>query len=158
MWVGTRCRRGTALGVTVVRLTGDARPSCRTAGDGDAKGTGHLVRTRRQDPVIRLWLTRLVRNVLPLLFGARITDANIPFKLLRRRIWEDARPLIPPDTLAPSLFLAVFAASRGFDVAYLPVPHRERQTGTVSIRRWRLLKFCARAFRQLVAFRVRVRG
>jgi glycosyltransferase involved in cell wall biosynthesis len=116
------------------------------------------IRTRRQDPVIRLWLTRVVRNVLPLLFGARITDANIPFKLLRRSIWESARPLIPPDTLAPSLFLAVFAAARGFDVAYLPVPHRERQTGTVSIRRWRLLKFCARAFRQLVAFRVRLRG
>lgn len=116
------------------------------------------IRTHRQDPMLRLWLTRVIRNVLPLLFGARITDANVPFKLLRRSIWEGARPLMPGDTLAPSLFLAIFAASRGFDVAYLPVPHRERQTGTVSIRRWRLIKFCAKAFRQLVTFRHRLNG
>jgi glycosyltransferase involved in cell wall biosynthesis len=116
------------------------------------------IRTQRQDPTLRLWLTRVIRQVLPVLFGARITDANIPFKLLRRQVWEDARPLLPPETLAPSLLLAVFAASRHYDVAYLPVPHRERQTGTVSIRRWRLIKFCARAFRQLIAFRRRLHG
>jgi dolichol-phosphate mannosyltransferase len=116
------------------------------------------IRTHRQDPRLRLWLTRVIRNVLPLLFGGRIADANVPFKLLRRRVWESARPLLPADTLAPSLFLAVFAASRHYDVAYIPVPHRERQTGTVSIRRWRLIKFCARAFRELVTFRRQLRG
>ena len=47
----------------------------------------------------------------------------------------------------------MFARVRGYDVAEITVPHRERQTGVVSIRRWKLLKFCARAFRQLLAFR-----
>jgi dolichol-phosphate mannosyltransferase len=116
------------------------------------------IRTHRQDPTLRLWLTRVIRYVLPILFGARITDANVPFKLLRRPVWEGARPLLPPDTLAPSLFLAVYAASRHYDEAYIPVPHRERQTGTVSIRRWRLIKFCARAFGQLVTFRRQLPG
>jgi dolichol-phosphate mannosyltransferase len=116
------------------------------------------IRTHRQDPTLRLWLTRVIRYVLPILFGARITDANVPFKLLRRPVWEGARPLLPPDTLAPSLFLAVYAASQHYDVAYIPVPHRERQTGTVSIRRWRLIKFCARAFGQLVTFRRQLPG
>jgi hypothetical protein len=83
-------------------------------------------------------------------------DANVPFKLMRRVVWEDARALIPADTLAPSLFLAVFAARRGYRVAHIEVAHRERQTGVVSIRRWRLLKFCARAFRQLLTFRGRL--
>ncbi len=110
-------------------------------------------RIQREDPTFRLWLTRVIRGALPLLFGVRIVDANVPFKLLKRSLWESARPLIPADTLAPSLFLAVFAARRGFKIAYVQVSHRERQTGVVSIRRWKLVKFCWRAFKQLLTFR-----
>jgi hypothetical protein len=33
------------------------------------------------------------------------------------------------------------------------VEHRERDTGEVSIRRFKLLKFCAKGFRQMLAFR-----
>ena len=113
-------------------------------------------RFSRQDPQLRLLLTKVIRGVLPLLVGVRLADANVPFKLFKRRLWDEAKPLIPPDTLAPSLFLAIFAARRGYSVAVLPVPHRERQTGVVSIRRWKLFKFCARAFRQLVEFRRRL--
>jgi dolichol-phosphate mannosyltransferase len=126
----------------------------------NAVGGGHDaafgVRAHRQDPVLRLWLTRVIRRVLPMLFGVRLADANVPFKLLRRRLWDDARSVIPEDALTPSLFLAVFAAARGYDFVEIPVPHRERQTGVVSIRRWRLVKFCARAFRQLLTFRGRL--
>lgn len=116
------------------------------------------VRMQRHDPALRLWLTRVVRSALLLLFGVRVRDANVPYKLLRRRMWEDARAIIPDDTLAPSLFLAVFARARSYDVAEIPITHRERQTGVVSIRRWKLLRFCVRAFRQLVAFRRRLRS
>jgi hypothetical protein len=77
----------------------------------------------------------------------------VPYKLLKRSLWTAARPLIPDGTLAPSLFLAVFAARRGYAIAYLDVTHKDRETGTVSIRRWKLIKFCARAFRQLLDFR-----
>jgi glycosyltransferase involved in cell wall biosynthesis len=115
------------------------------------------VRAARHDPRLRLWLTRLVRGALRGLFRVRLYDANIPFKILRRSLWEQARPLIPEDTLAPSLFLAVYVRRRGCDVPERPVPHRERQTGVVSIRRWRLFKFCLTAFRQLLLFRRRLR-
>ncbi len=128
----------------------------------DAVEAGHAaafgVREQRHDPALRLYLTRVIRQALPLLFGVRLRDANVPFKLLPRRLWEDARALIPEDTLAPSLFLAVFARVRGYDVAEIPIPHRERRTGVVSIRRWKLLTFCARAFRQLLTFRRKLRA
>jgi len=110
------------------------------------------VRSVRHDPRLRLWLTRLVRASLRTLFGVRLTDANVPFKLVPRQLWLEARRHIPDGTLAPSIFLAVFAARRGVDIAEIDVPHRERATG-VSIRRWRLIRFCWRAFRQLLAFR-----
>ena len=114
------------------------------------------VRLERHDPTLRLWLTRAVRGAIPLLFGVRIVDGNVPFKLFRRELWNQARSLIPPDTLTPSLFFAIFVTKRGFRIATIPISHRERQTGVGSIRRWRLVKFCARAFRQLVIFRWRL--
>ncbi len=114
------------------------------------------MRINRNDPALRLALTRVIRHSLVLLFGAKIHDANIPFKVIRREVWEKARPLIPQDTLAPSLFLAVFAVRTGCAIAFREVPHRERETGVVSIRRWKLFKFCARALAQLVAFNRRL--
>jgi dolichol-phosphate mannosyltransferase len=114
------------------------------------------VRTNRNDTRLRLALTRLIRFSLAILFGVKIYDANVPFKVIRRQIWENARPLIPEDTLAPSLFLAVFAAKTGCAVAFREVAHRERETGVVSTRRWKLFKSCARALRQMIAFRWRL--
>jgi glycosyltransferase involved in cell wall biosynthesis len=114
------------------------------------------VRVKRTDARIRLALTAVIRAALVPLFGVRLRDANVPFKVFRRSAWDEARRLIPADTLAPSLFLAVFMARRGFEVARVEVPHKDRETGTVSIRRWKLLKFCARAFGQLLVFRTRL--
>lgn len=111
------------------------------------------VRRVRNDATLRKGLTVVIRVSLVLLFGVRLHDANVPFKLLHRSIWDAARPHIPDGTLAPSLFLAVFVARRRDDVVYADVSHRDRETGTVSIRRWKLIKFCARALRQLLAFR-----
>lgn len=111
------------------------------------------VRRVRNDAQIRKMLTVLIRLSLSALFGVRMHDANVPFKLLRRSAWNEAHRVIPDGTLAPSLFLAVWAMRRGLNIAFINVPHRDRETGTVSIRRWKLIKFCARAFRQLLEFR-----
>lgn len=111
------------------------------------------VRRVRHDAELRKLLTVVIRLALSLLFGVRLYDANVPFKLLRRSLWEEARALIPEGTLAPSLFLAVYAARRRVAIAFIDVTHKDRETGTVSIRRWKLLKFCAKALRQLLAFR-----
>jgi|KBSSwiStaDraftv2_1062776.scaffolds.fasta_scaffold541075_2 glycosyltransferase involved in cell wall biosynthesis len=116
------------------------------------------VRRRRHDPALRLYLSAFVRRSIHVMFGTRIVDANVPYKLLKRTIWLDAQPCIPAGTLAPSLFLAIFAKRRGYDIVELDVIHKERDTGEVSIRRFKLLKFCARAFQQMVAFRRCVRG
>lgn len=119
-------------------------------GDADA---AFGLRSERHDPKLRLILTAVVRFVLRVAFRTPLRDANVPFKILRRSIWLEARNVIPEDTLAPSIFLAVYMRRRGFKIIEREVPHCERTTGVVSIRRWKLLKFCARAFIQLLAFR-----
>jgi len=111
------------------------------------------VRAARNDPKVRLMLSWFIRRAIALFFRASLRDPNVPFKVLRRQIWLDARELIPEDTLAPSLFLAVYTRERGHEIIELDVHHRERETGTVSLRHWKLLKFCLKAFRQLLEFR-----
>lgn len=115
------------------------------------------VRRRRYDPALRLYLTAIIRNAINMMFGVRLHDANVPYKLLRKSIWEEARPLVPDGTLAPSLFLAIITKLRGHDIAELDVMHKERDTGEVSIRRMKLLKFCARGLSQMLELRRRVR-
>ena len=114
------------------------------------------VRRRRHDPALRLYLTAVIRLAVRLLFGVRLSDANVPYKLLRKSIWDEARPLVPDGTLAPSLFLAIIAKRRGHDIVEIDVTHKERDTGEVSIRRMKLLKFCARGLSQMLALRRRL--
>lgn len=114
------------------------------------------VRRRRLDPLPRLILTAIVRHCIRLVFGVRLFDANVPFKVFPRSAWVEARPLLPANTLAPSLFLAVFMKRRGYRVAEVDVPHRARETGQ-AINASRLARFCARAFLQLIAFRSALR-
>ena len=115
------------------------------------------VRGQRHDPALRLYLTAVIRSAVRLLFGVRLRDANVPYKLLRKSIWDEARPLVPDGTLAPSLFLAIIAKRRGYDIVELEVTHKPRNTGEVSIRRMKLLKFCARGLSQMLTLRRRVR-
>jgi glycosyltransferase involved in cell wall biosynthesis len=114
------------------------------------------MRVQRHDPWLRLRLTWLVRNMIGLLFGTRVYDANVPFKIVRRDVWLQAAPLIPQSALAPSLFLALFLRVGGFSVVEMPTPHLQRQTGVVSIRRWKLFKVCLRGLGELIAFRCRL--
>ncbi|HYE87833.1 MAG TPA: glycosyltransferase family 2 protein [Vicinamibacterales bacterium] len=115
------------------------------------------VRRRRFDPKLRLYLSGLVRQSVFVLFRVKLLDANVPFKLFRRAVWTEVRDYVPDDTLAPSLFLAITAKSRGYNIVELDVTHKERDTGEVSLRHFKLLKFCARALGQLVGLRRRVR-
>ncbi|MGA2603715.1 MAG: glycosyltransferase family 2 protein [Verrucomicrobiia bacterium] len=133
----------------------EAFPGLWQAAHGHEGALG--VRWPRRDPLFRLLLTRVVRLLLFLLFRVRLRDANCPFKIFRRSIWTEARGLIPEGTITPSLFLAVYMARRWPSIEQQPVPHRIRATGVVSIRRWKLVKTCALAFRQLWDFRKKLR-
>ena len=115
------------------------------------------VRRRRYDPKLRLYLSGLIRQSVNVLFRIKLEDANAPYKLFRRAVWNDVRDCVPDGTLAPSMFFAIAAKSRGYNILEIDVTHKERDTGEVSLRHFRLLKFCARGLAQLFGLRARVR-
>jgi glycosyltransferase involved in cell wall biosynthesis len=80
--------------------------------DGPSPDGAYGIRRVRSDACIRRALTVFIGMSLVLLFRIRIKDANVPFKLVRRSVWLEARQYIPDGTLAPSLFLAVYMKRR----------------------------------------------
>ncbi len=111
------------------------------------------VRVQRRDPRHRLLLSQAVRIAVWLLTRRRIRDPNVPFRLFRRSLWAELRPLIPRETLAPSIFVVVGALVHGHRTIEVPVTHRPRQHGTSSLRSLRLVRFGLRGLGQLLRFR-----
>jgi glycosyltransferase involved in cell wall biosynthesis len=114
------------------------------------------IRAVRHDPLYRLILARIVRVVLFVFLRVKICDSNIPFKLIRREVWENAKQVIAPNARIPSLLLAAFVHSRRLPVIHIVVPHSERKTGVVSLNLRKLGPFCWQAFLELLEFRRRL--
>lgn len=104
------------------------------------------IRSPRHDPAIRLLITRAMRLLILLRFGQRPMDAGVPYKLVRRSAWEVLKPLIPAQSVVPSVLLAILLlVFRPGRVVEVKVPHRPRVTGE-SVLRWaRLYRLCRSA-------------
>ena len=111
-------------------------------------------RQSRHDPLHRLVITRILRTLISLYFGVRLKDSNVPYRLFKTEYFKKLLAAIPPAAFAPNIFLAVLAAKDGQNLFFIPITHEERQTGTISIVRWKLLKVCFRSAMELLDFRL----
>ena len=107
-------------------------------------------RDGRASPVARRLVTAVARWTVRVGFGARVRDANTPYRLYRRAALERLLPAVRPDAFAPNVLLTGLACSAGLRVVEVPVPHRGRRTGASSIRKLRLLRAAALSFAQTV--------
>lgn len=112
----------------------------------------------RYDAPIRLVITRIVRLVIGTYFGVRIKDSNIPFRLIKGSYLKELVNRLPtPLPFAPNIFLSVMAYKDGHDLMNIPIRHKDRHTGEVSIKKWKLLKVCYQSYQELAAFRSNLR-
>lgn len=109
------------------------------------------IRLNRQDPMVRKQLSRIIAFTLGILFQVRISDANAPCKIFRRKIWSELYTQIQEEALlAPSILIAIFAFQRKYNIVELPVLHRAREHGAPSLRLKPLIRLCWKGFRQLI--------
>ena len=114
---------------------------------------GH--RLVRHDDPFRLIITRILKYSLVLLYGTYINDANIPFRLFKTSFLKKLLEALPtPTPFAPNIFLSVLAKKSGENLFNIPVTHKERETGEVSIRHFKLLQVCWQSFKEIAAFRM----
>jgi dolichol-phosphate mannosyltransferase len=111
----------------------------------------------RNDDPFRLLITRILKFSLLVIYGTYIHDANIPFRLIRSSYLAKLLAALPENTpFAPNIFLSVLAKKSGQKLYDIPVLHKERETGEVSIRHMKLLRVCWQSFKELSMFRLKL--
>ena len=63
---------------------------------------------------------------------------------------------IPDDTFAPNVVISGMFGVKRLRVDNVPIPHFDRETGEVSIKKWKLLKAAMRSFMQTISIRFSV--
>jgi glycosyltransferase involved in cell wall biosynthesis len=112
-------------------------------------------REHRFDAPFRLFVTQVLRWSLFFIYGTYIKDSNIPFRLIKGSyLARLLRQLPDPTPFAPNIFLAVMAKKEGQNLFDLPITHKSRMTGEVSIQKMKLLKVCWQSFKEISVFRL----
>lgn len=109
-------------------------------------------RKKRYDEFNRLVITRIVRVVIFALYRVFVTDSNIPYRLIKGSYLKQLLHDLPGRPFAPNIFLTVMAKKDGNNLLFVPVTHKERETGQVSIIKLKLLKVCLRSASELLSF------
>lgn len=112
-------------------------------------------RTGREQSAARKLISLVSRAAVRLLFGAAITDVNIPYRLIRAELLNRIIREIPPGTFAPNIFISAILTREHAKVFNLPVPNAGRNTGTPTLVKGRLWKAAALSFLQLARFRLK---
>lgn len=113
----------------------------------------------RHDAPFRLFVTKVLQASLFTIYGTFISDSNIPFRLIKGDFLAKLLAQLPqPVPFAPNIFLAVMAKKSGQNLLDIPITHKERLTGEVSIQKMKLLRVCWQSFKDLFRFRMELNG
>ncbi|WP_419918267.1 glycosyltransferase family 2 protein [Candidatus Poriferisocius sp.] len=108
------------------------------------------IRTNRNQSAGRRAISRVARLTTRAAFGCRLADVNCPYRLMRSTVLARLSALVPDDTFAPNVVISGLLARSGTRLAEVPVPHRDRTTGQISILGLRALRAAAVSFGQTV--------
>ncbi|MHB1453752.1 MAG: glycosyltransferase family 2 protein [Saccharofermentanales bacterium] len=102
-------------------------------------------RGHRQDGFSRIFVTKVLKLVLFLVFGLRIKDANTPFRLMSRGTLMKYLRKIPEDFNLSNVMLAVLMVQAKENILFLPITFRPRQGGVNSINFTKIVRIGIRA-------------
>jgi len=102
----------------------------------------------------RKFISRVSRIIVGSLFGKAVIDVNVPYRLIRSDRLKPIIEQIPVNTLAPNVIISASLAKSGFALGNVPISYQYRQTGKVSIVKWRLWKFALLAGWQTLRYRL----
>jgi dolichol-phosphate mannosyltransferase len=113
-------------------------------------------REGRASPLSRTAITFVARNIVNLFYGKGIFDVNSPFRLMRTEKFANLFQQIPKDTFAPNVIVSGFACLKKLRLYEGQAFFRDRTTGEVSIKKWKLAKAAFKSFLQTIQFRAQL--
>lgn len=97
-------------------------------------------RIKRLDGISRVFVTKVLRLVLLLIFHLNVEDANTPFRLIKTKTLEKYYDLIPEKFNLSNVLLTVLLLDRKEKVKFIPITFKERQGGVNSINFKKIVK------------------
>ncbi len=146
-----------ATGAWVLQVDGDDEIGPRHFGELWAQRTERgLVlgrRTHADRAFIRRCISRTAAAYVRLVSGARVHDANVPYRLLPRTLLVQFLASLPDGTVAPNLAMTIFAGLQGWEVREVAVVERPRVPTRRPLGGLRLWRTVLLAFSQSRRFR-----
>lgn len=112
---------------------------------------GH--RKNREDGFSRVIVTKVLKFVLWVIFGLKITDANTPYRLMKREVLEKYIARVPEKFNLSNVLLMVFFVNGREKIAFVPITFRQRQGGVNSIHIPKIIKIGIQALKDFIAIK-----
>ncbi len=112
---------------------------------------GH--RKNREDGLSRIIVTKVLKFVLWGIFGLNITDANTPYRLMKREVLEKYITRVPEKFNLSNVLLTVFFVNGREKIAFVPITFRQRQGGVNSINIPKIIKIGIQALKDFAGLK-----
>ena len=109
-------------------------------------------RSGRDQAISRAIVSLFSRFIVRVFYGRGIYDVNSPYRLMKTSSLKDIYYKIPDNTFAPNVIISGVVNARKLEFLEIPVMHQNRQSGTVSINKFKLIKAALKSFWQTSVF------
>lgn len=104
-------------------------------------------RNGRMDGMGRIFVTKILKLILWIIFGVNIVDANTPFRLMNSDKLKPLLEITPKDFFLSNVMISVLVVHRRQNYVWLPITFRPRQGGVNSINFKRIVKIGIKAIK-----------
>ena len=108
-------------------------------------------RFQRNDPYIRIVISKILKLAIAVFHRVWIIDSNSPFRLMSNRFLRENINK-SQYSIVPNIILSILAAKIR-KIKFLKVNHNRRETGKPSIVKLKLFYFCIKSFRDIILFK-----
>ena len=105
-------------------------------------------RFQRNDPYIRILISKILRLLIAVFHQVWIIDSNSPFRLMSNKFLRENINK-SQNSIVPNIILSILAAKTR-KIKFLKVNHKKRETGKPSIVKLKLFYFCIKSFRDII--------
>ena len=105
-------------------------------------------RFQRNDPYIRILISKILRLLIAVFHQVWIIDSNSPFRLMSNKFLRENINK-SQNSIVPNIILSILAAKIR-KIKFLKVNHNRRETGKPSIVKLKLFYFCIKSFRDII--------
>jgi len=111
---------------------------------------------RAQNPHRKI-VSNIARGITYFLYGRRVVDPNIPYRLIKGALLKKIISKLPSGIIAPNLIISGVISKSDASVYQCPIPHKFRMTGKVSLASFKLWRLSAKSFIQTLLYRPSVK-